>query len=227
MVYKFISINNISFNIEVEYKRIKNIYLRVKDNTIKVTCSKYVSDKFINDFINDKKDWIFNTYNKQNNNKKLTYRYNLNDNNIYIYGCLYKINYIEAKRNKLVFNNNEFILYHKDDNYLDYLYKKLDEFLMIKIKNTVDKYINLLTDNGYFMYPSIKIGKFKSKWGECLVKHNLVKFSSYLVHYPTCCIDYLVVHELSHFIVPNHSSEFYSLVSRYCPDYKDISKILI
>ncbi|MGN1131041.1 MAG: M48 family metallopeptidase [Ruminococcus sp.] len=37
---------------------------------------------------------------------------------------------------------------------------------------------------------------------------------------------YVIVHEFSHLIVPNHSKDFYSVVSEFCPNYKEIKKEL-
>ena len=39
-------------------------------------------------------------------------------------------------------------------------------------------------------------------------------------------LDYVIVHELSHFIHFNHSKEFWNLVNKYCPRYKQIKKEL-
>ena len=41
-----------------------------------------------------------------------------------------------------------------------------------------------------------------------------------------CCLDYVIVHELSHFIYPNHSRDFWSLVGKYYPNYKECRKML-
>ena len=47
-----------------------------------------------------------------------------------------------------------------------------------------------------------------------------------LSKYDISCLDYVIVHELSHFIHPNHSSSFWDLVGKYYPKYKECRKML-
>jgi predicted metal-dependent hydrolase len=58
-----------------------------------------------------------------------------------------------------------------------------------------------------------------SRWGSCSGIGTL-SFSWRLVMAPPDVLDYVVVHELSHILVPNHSSRFWAVVSRWCPDWR-------
>ena len=60
-----IRINDISLEIDIKYKNIKNIYLRLKDDTIMVTAPHLTSLNTINNFIKSKESWIYKHY--QNN----------------------------------------------------------------------------------------------------------------------------------------------------------------
>ncbi|MEG2396279.1 MAG: M48 family metallopeptidase, partial [Oscillospiraceae bacterium] len=72
----------------------------------------------------------------------------------------------------------------------------------------------------------IKIRKMKSRWGSCQPKTGIVTLNSQLINAPIGCIEYVVLHELCHFVQPNHSKDFYSLVSAIMPDYKERKKLL-
>ncbi len=63
-----------------------------------------------------------------------------------------------------------------------------------------------------------------SRWGVCNIKNHNVTLNLELSKYPKVYLNYVIVHELSHFIHPNHSKEFWLLVSKYCPNYKDIKE---
>lgn len=71
----------------------------------------------------------------------------------------------------------------------------------------------------------LKITKAKKRFGSCNGKNSLC-FSCYLMLYPNEAVDYVVVHELAHIKHHNHGREFYSLISKYLPDYKDREKLL-
>ena len=99
-----------------------------------------------------------------------------------------------------------------DDRNLDSFYK--DEAKKI-IPPIVEKYSNIMN-----LYPtSIKYRKNKRTWGSCNYKNGL-NFNTLLVKFPIEIIEYVVVHELAHIKEKNHSSRFWKLVEKYCPEYK-------
>lgn len=55
----------------------------------------------------------------------------------------------------------------------------------------------------------------RSRWGSCSVEDRSIRLSLALVDYPTWVRDYVIVHELAHLVVPDHSEEFWALVNRY------------
>ena len=65
-----------------------------------------------------------------------------------------------------------------------------------------------------------------SRWGVCNIKNKNITLNLELSKYKVECLEYVIIHELSHFIHPNHSPSFWSLVSKYCPKYKEIRKSL-
>ncbi len=71
----------------------------------------------------------------------------------------------------------------------------------------------------------IKITSAKKRFGSCSGK-NALCFSYMLMLYPTEAIDYVVVHELAHIKHHNHSAQFYNLVAKILPDYKNREAIL-
>lgn len=71
----------------------------------------------------------------------------------------------------------------------------------------------------------IKITSAKKRFGSCNGK-NSICYSWRLMQYPPEAIDYVVVHELAHIVHKNHGKEFYALIERYLPDYKNREKLL-
>ncbi|MBP5210648.1 MAG: M48 family metallopeptidase [Bacteroidales bacterium] len=71
---------------------------------------------------------------------------------------------------------------------------------------------------------SVRYRANRSKWGSCNVEKKIITFSTYLLLLPSYCIEHVVVHELAHLLVPNHSREFYSVMDIYFPDWKKARK---
>ncbi len=70
-------------------------------------------------------------------------------------------------------------------------------------------------------YPTIKIRKMTSRWGSCIPQKQKITFNSLLIEKPVASIEYVVVHEFSHFIHPDHSKAFHHFVEQILPDWRE------
>ena len=69
-------------------------------------------------------------------------------------------------------------------------------------------------------YNRVSIKDTRSRWGSCSINRNL-NFSYQVAFLPDNIRDYIIIHELSHLVHMNHSAQFWSLVERYCPEYRE------
>jgi len=67
----------------------------------------------------------------------------------------------------------------------------------------------------------VRINSAKSRWGSCSGK-NSVNFSWLLVMADDDLIDYVIVHELAHITELNHSADFWALVEKVIPEYREL-----
>ena len=114
--------------------------------------------------------------------------------------------------------SNDKIFVKDNKTFIKYLNKKIESIF----KEHLDYWYNVFEEN--IPSPNLKIRKMKSRWGVCNTKNKNVTLNYELYRWDIKCLDYVIVHELSHFIHPNHSSNFWKLVSKYCPNYKEIRK---
>ena len=75
-------------------------------------------------------------------------------------------------------------------------------------------------------FPVIKFRKMVSQWGNCYPTKRVLTFNTNLVYAPIECIEYVVMHEFTHFLQANHSPLFYAELEKICPDYKSRRKKL-
>ena len=75
-------------------------------------------------------------------------------------------------------------------------------------------------------YPVIKFRKMVSQWGNCRSREGILTFNTNLMYTPIECVEYVVLHEFTHFIEANHSGKFYAELEKVCPDWKERRKIL-
>ncbi|MGM9555962.1 MAG: M48 family metallopeptidase [Oscillospiraceae bacterium] len=74
--------------------------------------------------------------------------------------------------------------------------------------------------------PKTSVRKMKTLWGSCSVARHVVTFNFYLIKAKMPYIDYVVLHELVHFLYPNHSKQFYAFLSNHMPDWKERKLVL-
>lgn len=71
----------------------------------------------------------------------------------------------------------------------------------------------------------VKITSAEKRYGSCNGKNGIC-YSYRVMAYPEKAIDYVIVHELAHIKHKNHGAEFYKLIEKYLPDYREREKIL-
>ena len=69
--------------------------------------------------------------------------------------------------------------------------------------------------------PRVAVRKMRTLWGSCSVYRKMVTFNSSLIQAHVPCVDYVVLHELAHFLYPNHGKGFYAFLSDHMPDWKE------
>ena len=70
------------------------------------------------------------------------------------------------------------------------------------------------------------IKKMKTRWGSCNVKSHHLNFNLALARVPEECVEYVVVHELTHLLEPSHNERFWKLMELYLPGSKELRKQL-
>ena len=97
--------------------------------------------------------------------------------------------------------------------------KLIQAWYLERAKEKLPPRIKVFADNLGVEYKNILVSDLKYSWASCTPKKNL-NFNWRIIKAPLHVIDYLVVHELSHLIVPNHSPEFWNIVAVQLTNYE-------
>jgi predicted metal-dependent hydrolase len=68
--------------------------------------------------------------------------------------------------------------------------------------------------------PALLVRQMRTRWGSCTPRTNRIRLSLDLVRAAPDCIDYVLLHECCHLLVPDHSARFYELQTRLMPDWE-------
>lgn len=202
----FYKVNEKEYLVEVTHKRIRNIHYRFVDGVFKVSCPYIVTKSSI---VKGLDKFAVKMISRSEKEKPISEDY------IYLFGSKVKI----EKSGEISFTNGDKIIY-KDYTDLD---KKLHKMFLNILKEKVSYYSSKMNVPLY----KVSLRNMKTRFGSNSKKTKSVHFSYVLIHFSHPIIDSVVVHELAHIIVYDHSQKFYDVVYKYCPNYDIYRKKLI
>ena len=171
--------------IHVRRKNIKNMYLRVKEDTVVVEVSAplQMSDRKILCFVNERRDWIKEAQERIAEKKK------------------------KEEATPVI---------------VPFMEREMRRNLKKKLTAYIEGYEPVMDvkSNGF------TIKKMKTRWGSCNVKTGHLNFNFALSQVPDECVEYVVVHELTHLLEPSHNARFWGLMEQYLPDARQLRKEL-
>lgn len=129
-------------------------------------------------------------------------------------GKNYKLYIIDEPVDGVVFDSKFFINKSNQKNanklFKDWYLDSANKIIIPKVKS-IAKEIGV-------KYNSLNILDLKYRWGSCTPKDN-IHFNWRLIKAPMNVIEYIIVHELTHLLVANHSAEFWNRVASHLPNY--------
>lgn len=200
------------YQVIIEKKNNRNTYIRVKEDlTISVTTNYLTSKRYIKNLLDDNYEALEKMLNKRLKEKKRSEKF-------FYLGQKYDIIIVPTIGNLELDDSH---IYVKDRDTLNKWYKK-------ETKRIIEErfIFNLHKFNEVDFVPKLKIRTMKTRWGVCNKRDNSVTINSRLIEYSLDKLDYVIIHELSHFVHFDHSKNFWNLVSNYCKDYKKIRREL-
>lgn len=211
--------------IPIERKKIKSVRLRVYPNgEVTLSSPLGVSEEWLRKYIDDKQKWIFEKTNQFELTKGVeAYTHVKSGTSIKLYGQNYYFVIRKTKQNKVSkFENKIFVDVKSIENQktINALIDSwLKEELLIIGSKKLEKLYPIIEKHG-FKKPKLQIRKLKTIWGNCNPKDNRITINFYLHKANPSDIEYVILHELIHFIHRNHNKAFFELLSLYMPDWK-------
>lgn len=117
--------------------------------------------------------------------------------------------------------NGRLIIAVNKDSGKDYVAAQTDRFINdLAVREIKDSMERMSAQTG-LCPEKVTVKPMTASWGRC-ISNKHISVNSRLVVYPKECMDYVCLHELCHLVYMDHSADFWSLVCRYCPDWRRI-----
>ena len=199
---------------ELEIKKVKNINLRVRpDMTVHVSANRRTST-------------ITAIAEMREKNKKLPQQAGIENGCVMnIFGSPFALCVDAGNKNCVTADGSRLHLTVTDPCDSELKKKVLRTYLESVCRNVVE---NMCHDfhKAYFeplgiSFPALKFRLMKSRWGSCQPQNGVLTFNYALLNVPDDCVFYVVAHEFTHFLHPDHSKRFYAQLEKYVPDWKE------
>lgn len=213
-------------------KKIKNVHLKVlRSLDVVLSVPEGVPDEWINSFLSSRQKWIDDQITKY---KKTSGYNNLldirNGSSTQLLGKDMRIYKEASSTNRVEVDEKRVNLFVSDiadedliQNIFSQWWRQTAETIY---QQEVDRFYDAVIRKYGIDKPIITIRKMKTLWGSCTPSKNKITLNEYLLKANIRCIQYVVLHELTHLLYSNHNSDFYNFLTIHMPDWKERKKQL-
>jgi predicted metal-dependent hydrolase len=216
---------------ELDRKKVKNINLRIRhDRSVYVSANRKVAGNVIEEYLRKKSAYILSALDKYAEIAKYA-------DNKYSYITGESFRYLGKDLRIVVTQGKNSV--SSDGVYLTLSVKNIKDVVLKK--KLIDKWydtqcreVSTEIINEIFRVfkkynleiPKLSLRNMVSRWGSCQPKKGIITLNKRLIETPRNAFEYVVMHEFIHFLYPNHSNNFYELLSTLMPDWKSRKNLL-
>ena len=217
---------------ELQIKAVKNNNLRIKaDRTIFVSANTSVSEQTIEEFLVSKSEYILKALDHYEELAKYAPKPKqyVDGESFRIFGHDRRLIVAQGNKNKVESDESYITLTVKDINDTALKQKTMEKWLQTICRDMIQSLCDAVFPKFQkygIDYPEIRFRNMVSRWGSCQPKREILTFNYALVEAPLASVEYVVVHEFTHFLQPNHSRKFYQQLAMFMPDWEERKNIL-
>jgi hypothetical protein len=186
-----------------------------KDGSLVVRAPLRAPEKFIREFVASKEDWVHKQQARAQKIARAVVRQYVDGEKFIYLGQSYPLKIVPPRRTSLALTDRFELtcpaLPRAEAAFVRWYKARAAELLPERVTVLAGRY-------GY-RAAKVRITSARSRWGSCSPQGTL-SFTWRLVMAPPAVIDYVVIHELVHLEIKNHSQKFWGRVGELLPEYK-------
>ena len=206
---------DVEYELELRKRKTMSIYIE-RDGTVKVLAPEHFSIDEIEKVIETKRYWIHSKkeeWNDLNRNRKR--REFVSGEGFLYLGRTYQLKLVNDQDVPLKLYQGYFYLKKDEANNARQIFK---DFYRHKGYKKISERVNYYKNKLGVDPKDVKIMELGNRWASCS-DNGTINFHWKVTMAPITIIDYIVVHELTHFIYKNHTDAFWDTVDKVLPDY--------
>lgn len=218
-------IDGMEIDVQKKSKKYFHIYVKAPDGRVEVSVPKRADDIAIERYVRSKLDWIkihksrYKIYPKEAKNY-------ISGEQMRIWGKVYELAVREGERFSVKLEGEKIFLTVPVDASIEqkekFIFKWYRKLLSAEIEKLLPKWEAKtgLTVNAWC------IRNMHSRWGTCNYSQRKISLNLQLVKNDKICLEYVILHELTHLVERLHNGRFKAFMYKYMPNWKDVQKLL-
>jgi predicted metal-dependent hydrolase len=213
-----IRIGDKEFEVVVKKKAMRSLRLRMKEkNKIEMSVPWFTPMIFIKKFLNDNSEWILKQNEKLKQKKRLS-----KITKIEILGECYEVETKKSLRDSLVIMDKKIYINYSENNKIkEIIDKKMRTIALKLIKENTKR----LAQKFNLSYEKVSVKNQSSRFGSCSHSGSL-NFNWQIILFPVPVFEHIILHELTHLTVKNHSRAFWELLGSYDKNWRENNRWL-
>jgi len=226
-----VSVSGKSLPVLVTHKKMKKVRLKVfPSGAIRMSVPLDTPDEWISNFLNHKRKWIAEKLDEFEKTKAIEKEIHVRSgSSTRILGRQMVIHVETANQRRVVKNDRKLFLYTTNPSDQSDIDKQFNNWWQRASKEYFIGILNELypiVQKHGIEKPKVVVKKMATLWGSCSRKTGRINLNFYLYKATRPCIEYVILHELTHFLYPHHDKNFYDFLTIYMPDWQERKKKL-
>jgi predicted metal-dependent hydrolase len=215
--------------VDVIFKDIKNVHLSVYPPTgrVRISAPRRMSLENIRLFAISKIGWIKKHQNKITRQARETPREYLERESHFVWGRRYLLTIKEGGvKPEVVLGNRTLELTVPEGAFVDNREKALTAWYRAELRARAAPLLAKWARQLDVDFRGFYIQRMKTKWGSSSPSRKTVRLNLELAKFSPECLDYVALHEMAHFVAPDHGKHFIALLDRHMPGWRTIRDLL-
>jgi len=211
--------------VDVVLKDIKNIHLSVypPNGRVRISAPSRMDIDSIRIYAISKLDWIKKQQKKQLEQERETKREYLDLESHYVWGKRFLLEVSEVNKPPSVeVLHNKILLKVRPGAGEEKKRETIEKWYRKQLKAAVPPLIAEWEQKLGVNVERLFVQKMKTRWGSCNNKKNSIRLNTELAKKTKECLEYIVVHEMTHLIEPTHNHRFIALMDYHLPHWKQL-----
>ena len=210
--------------VDVILKKVKNVHLSVYPPTgaVRISAPEHMSLETVRVFAISKLDWIKREQRKLREQARETPREYLDRESHFVWGerRLLKVEEVDATPT-VTLRPKHLLLRVRPDTDEDRRQALVARWYRDQVRGALPPLLAKWQAKIGVTVAQVFVQKMKTKWGSCNPETGNIRLNSELAKKPPECLEYILVHELTHLLEPTHNDRFKQLLTKFMSHWRD------